>query len=344
MNILVIVKLYFHRNKSGGEKYLHILLKRMLELKTKIKITILIPDSKEIKKFEYEKLTIFETTETLEDCLLYIPNSDLVITQLDYSNEVVKKCIELDKKVINIYHGAWEGYKPLVYHSSPNYIKVFNSVNVFNDLSSKIYSIDNYYIINPMCDFPMYNKYKNKDKSRREYITLINPSKNKGADLVLEIAKNNPDRKFLIVEGGYYSHEQLPYITEFRKLSNCHIAPNTRNICEDVYLKSKIVMMPSKYESWGMVASEAASMGIPVIFGIGEENEKIAEGLIENIGKLSLNCPRNAKDLEKLIYLLDHPPTYHLWSNLYNEIAEENFYKNEAQIYDFFQIIFKKVL
>lgn len=341
MNILAIVKLYFHRNKSGGEAYLHILLKKMKLYLKDCKINVLIPDCKEIKHFEFEGINIIEFNKDLNNCLTYIRDCDLLIAQLDHSIPVIKKGIELNKKIFWILHGKVDLFAEYYNLAYKHLYKIFNSNFVYLESLGNT-PIENYYIINPMCDFPRLNRYKNKSKQRREYITLINPSENKGADIVLELAKRNKQRKFLIVEGGYHHEAQNKYIYEFRKLPNCHVIKNTSNIIEDVYLKSRIVLMPSIYESWGMVASEAISMGIPVIYSnSGPHNHLIGKGLSENMGKLSLGCYRDYKEFQKCIELLDNPPTYHLWSNLYNEIAEENYYKNEEQIQQFFENVFK---
>jgi len=42
------------------------------------------------------------------------------------------------------------------------------------------------------------------------------------------------------------------------------IVPNTDNVSE-IYKQAKVVLMPSKYESFGMVAAECMLQGIPVI-------------------------------------------------------------------------------
>ena len=65
---------------------------------------------------------------------------------------------------------------------------------------------------------------------------------------------------------------------------NVTVLPKTPHI-KDVYAKTRILIMPSKYESWGRTATEAMCSGIPVIsFG--------TPGLQENCGKAGLYVER----------------------------------------------------
>jgi glycosyltransferase involved in cell wall biosynthesis len=81
-----------------------------------------------------------------------------------------------------------------------------------------------------------------------------------------------PNKQFLGVLGSY--DEQF-----ISSLDNVKIEPNSPNI-KDVYDKTRILLMPSKYESWGMTASEAMCSGIPIICtetpGLKENCEKAA--------------------------------------------------------------------
>lgn len=101
----------------------------------------------------------------------------------------------------------------------------------------------------------------------REYITLINLtagqthrlSYDKGARTFYEMARRFPEERFLGVKGGYgdqYVPDNLP--------PNVTIMEHTNNIL-DVYRRSKLMLIPSKYESYGRVAVEASCSGIPSV-------------------------------------------------------------------------------
>ena len=89
-------------------------------------------------------------------------------------------------------------------------------------------------------------------------ITMINANALKGLPLFLELAKRYPSRKFLAVR-PYYNIIKVPE----------HI-PNIEwmNIQDDIRVvmaKTRILLAPSLYESWGRVAFEAMYNGIPVL-------------------------------------------------------------------------------
>lgn len=91
------------------------------------------------------------------------------------------------------------------------------------------------------------------------YITLVNGSIDKGGVLVRQLAAANPDLNFLVVGGGYGI--EPPNITDPLNLT---LLPHGTRM-SDVWRETRILVMPSKDESWGMVAVEAMANGIPVI-------------------------------------------------------------------------------
>jgi len=327
MKLLVVTKLYFHKNKAGGEAYLHNFLK-LLHNRINVDIEVVIPNCKEMKKLEYDGITINESTELFNnDFLSYCDNADLIITHLDHAYETVNYCLEIKKPVIMIFHNSIDQYNPFI--ENENVIKIFNSNYVKKDYLNRGLVPVNSHLIYPYIDFNKYSKFR-KNIKRRKYITLINPSENKGAEVVLKLAQNNPKRKFLIVEGGYYPHHQKYYIDQFASLPNCHVIDNTSNIIKDVYSKSRLVMMPSNYESYGMVAIEAASMAIPIIV-----NEN-SDGLKENMGKLCLSgIDKDIESYQAVIESLDIKQNYHMWSNYYYDVAEERFDEIKKQMDNF---------
>lgn len=88
-------------------------------------------------------------------------------------------------------------------------------------------------------------------------ITLINATHSKGVGMFDQLARYLPDRKFLAVIGGYGVQEDL-----YRP--NVTVMPRTRDM-RAVYSRTRVLLMPSLNESWGMVAAEAACSGIPTI-------------------------------------------------------------------------------
>lgn len=97
--------------------------------------------------------------------------------------------------------------------------------------------------------------------------TLLSSLKNKGVETVLELAKRNPDQRFIIVRSPAEKTHGLANIEEIvKKLPNVELRP--RVAPEEVikYLKeTRILLAPSRYETYGMSAIEAAGYGIPSV-------------------------------------------------------------------------------
>src|SRR5690606_23963369 len=82
----------------------------------------------------------------------------------------------------------------------------------------------------------------------------------KGAEIFYDLADRLPDQDFLVVEGGYERARQV-YIEK----PNVMFQPNTGDMRGRVYRKTRVLLMPSSYESYGMSADEACVSGIPVV-------------------------------------------------------------------------------
>lgn len=91
-------------------------------------------------------------------------------------------------------------------------------------------------------------------------VTLINLNDNKGGNLFWELAGRMPDVQFLGVRGSY--GDQI-----VRRLANVEVLAHVpgSSMRERVYGRTRVLLAPSEYESWGRVAAEAAASGIPVV-------------------------------------------------------------------------------
>lgn len=89
-------------------------------------------------------------------------------------------------------------------------------------------------------------------------ITLVNLAPEKGGELFWKLAEKLPSLPFLGVLGGYGQQirESLP---------NVEVISTTADMRGDVYARTRLLLMPSRHESWGMVAVEAAASGIPTL-------------------------------------------------------------------------------
>lgn len=109
-------------------------------------------------------------------------------------------------------------------------------------------------------------------------ITLVNLSDPKGGRLFDRVTRAMPGHRFLGVKGGY-GNQIVP------NRSNVAIQAMTSNMRDDVYARTRVLLMPSAYETWGMVGVEAMASGIPVI-------AHPTPGLVESLGAAGIFVDR----------------------------------------------------
>lgn len=118
---------------------------------------------------------------------------------------------------------------------------------------------------------------------RGEKITLVNPTPGKGADTFYSLSRVMPDYQFTTVKGCYGEQVAPPNIPADR-YPNVEFIEHTPDIRE-VLRKTRVLLMPSDYESYGRIAIEAACAGIPTI-------AHPTPGLRESLGEAGIFCDR----------------------------------------------------
>ena len=115
-----------------------------------------------------------------------------------------------------------------------------------------------------------------------DLVTMVNLTGPKGAGLFWEVAGRMPETGFLAVRGWYAEQDirDLPNVTVLEHLDG-------RLMRDQVYARTRILLVPSGYESWGRVATEAMCSGIPVIA------HKAEGGLAENLGDAAIWADRD---------------------------------------------------
>ena len=128
-----------------------------------------------------------------------------------------------------------------------------------------------------------------EDQGVRNMITLVNANNNKGVVQFLDIARQNPTRNFLGVL-PYYGELQVPDAPP-----NVEWTPFDDHI-QNILKRTRILLMPSYYESFGRIAVEAMLNGIPVLYSKPQKNSKYpggsTEGVQEWIGEAGIACDR----------------------------------------------------
>jgi glycosyltransferase involved in cell wall biosynthesis len=117
-----------------------------------------------------------------------------------------------------------------------------------------------------------------------DLVTQISLTEGKGGHLFWALARAMSGTRFLAVLGSYGD-----------QLMPTPVPPNVtvagpfdgRRMRDQVYARTRILLVPSDYESWGRVATEAMCSGIPVIA------HRAQGGLAENLGDAAIWADRD---------------------------------------------------
>lgn len=93
-----------------------------------------------------------------------------------------------------------------------------------------------------------------------DMVTMVNMFKPmKNPNMFWSLAGKCPDIKFLAVTGAYGPQDIRP------GYSNVEVIPTTSDMRGDVWSRTRVILVPSRYESYGKGPVEAAASGIPAL-------------------------------------------------------------------------------
>ena len=224
---------------------------------------------------EYERVNILEGHEYArnED---FIRHTGVILSHHTQEPNAVKTAGIIKRPIVCLMHD--DGRK----ENLQEYIRVPHRKNIY--LIHNSYWLKEYYSLfgfQSIVLFPPVFWREYAVDTNHEYVVLINCNRNKGGEVLIEIAKRMPDVQFLGVKGAY--NKQF-----VSRLPNIKYVEQTPYI-KKIYAQTDILLMPSKEESWGRTAIEAMSSGIPVI-------AHPTPGLLESCGSAGIFCNRDSPD------------------------------------------------
>lgn len=290
MRILWIIHLYPPYHNCGAEYMAHSINKFLISQGHSVKVLLRQAQRNNPQRvYDIDGVTVFPPSTPLE---MAARNCDVIFTHLDYTQLALQMAQKFRRKSVHFVH-----------NDTP-YLSVINSPGtgvVYNSkwIAEKLNYGNKSFVMPPPCDWRFYDVVHNSGGN--EYITLINLDANKGGHILTKIAEALPDKKFLAVSGSYSATDDGQYT---KQPANVTVIPNTPDILS-VYKQTRILIMPSLYESWGRTATEAMCNGIPVIC-------TPTEGLKENCGNAGIYIKDrdNISDWVKAIVKLDSEKEY----------------------------------
>lgn len=241
-----LIHMYPPKHNAGAEWMAHAMNTYLIQ-SNRGEANVVVNDN-DVDSFEQVQLIIRNNAAAVHDA---VASSSVLLSHLDMEPCAVKTAVLCRKPLVLVVHNSFR-YQ---------YLKEFKK-----RLPGNLYLIHNskwiqkFYAplgLPSIVVHPPVNAEAYATVSSREYVTLVNLSKDKGGTVFSKIAKLMPDAKFLGVRGAY-EQQVVP------SFDNVTVVDNTPNM-KEIYARSAIVLMPSKYESWGRVAVEAMASGIPVV-------------------------------------------------------------------------------
>jgi len=269
LNIIAATYNYFPHKYSGGETYMHRLLKGLQSFGHNCKVAAhteaCIYDGIEIMSMGGMENLFKENNEAFQW-------ADVIFFQLIGNAYGYNKARQHKKPSIFFAHNTSKHYyvenSHVVYNS--NFLA---NKHLFKCLSSTV--------LQPLVypEQPVISGFK---------ICLINCNYNKGGGILVELAELMPDEQFLGIRGMY--GEQI-----IGNRSNLEYRDSSPNMdWSDI----KLIICPSEFESWCQVATEAIVRGIPVICSD-------IEPLRENLSYAGIYAERKAQAYADTIHNLD---------------------------------------
>jgi glycosyltransferase involved in cell wall biosynthesis len=188
----------------------------------------------------------------------FVKEADILTTHLDLTSQAMQIALDTKKPLAHWIHNDAQLH---YWHVTPHkcQLAIFNSQWVSEKKVSWEYGEQPCkwrgpaIVIHPVVEPEHYRC------ERGDSITLVNPTPGKGAHVLYALARQMPDRKFLAVTGGY--GEQIPPPEDLGNITLMDHTPDIRN----AFRQTKVLLMPSDYESYGRVGIEAACAGIPTV-------------------------------------------------------------------------------
>ena len=312
LRILFVIHLYYPQHGAGAESMVRNISSYMIRQGHQVHILLM-----EAKHYNVEMIYDWEGAMVIpadsgRDLRDPIEWADVVFTHLTWTNWCIQVCSVLRRPVFFMSHNT---HPYDMVKCRPEVRVIYNS----NAMRDVLKYPNPSFVLHPPVD------YRKLDKNTHpgEYITLVNLTANKGAKLFIELARAMPERKFIGVVGSYDPQykESLPNITYFEN------SP----AMERIYKMTRILLCPSKYESWGMCAVEAMSNGIPIIY-------QPTFGLRENVGEYGIPIPDKNPDGNELTIVggefggIDHIANLAAWKKAIKSLDDPKIYKKYSTL------------
>lgn len=243
MKILAHIHAYPPNHNAGAEWMVHHMFKWLQAKGHEVTVMVSDPGGQ-----EFEGIKIIPEFGPTHDIRKWYRWADIVVSHLVKTGKAINNIRHVDKPALFVMHNT--------HHNTMIDLIAHRSVLCFNSHYTQdvpYYKLKESCIVYPPCPVDYYKT----NRGGARFVTLINYALKKGGPLFYRMAMELPEVDFMAVKGDYYHQGK-------RRLDNVTFKENTPQI-QKQYALTKVLLMPSEYESFGRTAIEAAASGIPTI-------------------------------------------------------------------------------
>lgn len=241
VKILAVTPMYPPRSRVGAWLATHACLAHLVELGHQVDVISYLRTEAGPFPYELDGVQVHPAARIADQ------SADVVISHLGDNQEASAVAAEWGVPSVRMVHGS-DPANAANLAATPCALAVFNSSSLAAEVDYDGPAI----VVRPPFS-P--DEVRTTPGSR---VTLVNLSEPKGGALFWRLARSMPHVQFLGVHGGY-GHQVSD------KAKNVKVIDQTTDMATDVYAHTRVLLMPSVKETWGMVGLEAMVSGIPVI-------------------------------------------------------------------------------
>lgn len=267
IRILGLVHQYIPVRCAGAESHIHAMFRALAHRGHRVDVVL---SAQPGDPYEVDGVHVWPTVDRKHDATRWLQDADVLVSHLDNTARATMLGSFNNIPVALVHHNTFDPSKEaLVMPMARADVVAVNSHHMADDLGDYFDTRDEpqpkTIIVRPTAD-PM--EYATVPGGK---VTLINLRRrqrgsgrdglSKGGEVFRYLAETMPDVEFLGVTGAYGVQEDLADLPNVEVLEHVpHHEMRAR-----VYARTKVLLVPSSYESWGRVASEAITSGIPVL-------------------------------------------------------------------------------
>ncbi|MBM7771232.1 glycosyltransferase involved in cell wall biosynthesis [Actinokineospora baliensis] len=251
MRVVALIHFYLPAHRAGSETMLHALLRALVDAGHDAHVVVTSqPEGDDEYTVDGVRVHRAGAGERTVPRLVASLDPDVLLTHHQETPHASKLGRDLGVPVVHVVHNNMH-HTTLWLHKRPDLV-VFNTWWIRRYYATRHRGLRSVVVHPPVWD-------EQHAATPGDRVTLVNLNRDKGGLHFYELARRMPDVDFLGVVGGHGAQ-----VIDW-SVPNLEIQPQTPDMPGDVWSRTRVLLMPSIYESFGMVAVEAAHSGIPTI-------------------------------------------------------------------------------